>query len=233
MKLLDRNTLNNQKSLERKREIDEGVKLARKLDTLREEVSKEEVKLKKYLAETSHEVQTQINALVEEKSSLEEEIQTLSEERKILVEPLDNAWKEVKEREVKISEKEEELIQKYEDIKNKEKELRKRKAELDLEEERQQDSQKGIAKLFKEASQETLKARSLVQDATRREKEVDRKATETTRILTNREKEIEAREIDLGNLRIFLEKKDKELQNEDRRLKDLYQTLLRNQKRLN
>lgn len=77
MKLLSKIEINTLKSVERKKEIDEGVKLAKKVDTLREVASKEESNLRKFRIETLAIIQSEINLKIKERDSLLEEIKKL------------------------------------------------------------------------------------------------------------------------------------------------------------
>ena len=61
MKILNRQQINEEKSRLRKIEIDEGIKLAEKIDLLRETAAKEESKLKKFRDENLKIIQKEIN----------------------------------------------------------------------------------------------------------------------------------------------------------------------------
>ena len=96
MKLLPtRIDINKAKADERKREIDEGLSLARKVDALRETKSNEERKLLEYRSGMIAKVQAEINAYVSERDSLRRENENLIETRKELIKPLDEEWKEI------------------------------------------------------------------------------------------------------------------------------------------
>lgn len=77
MKLLRKNEINVAKSNERKIEIDTGLALARKVDSLREMVSKEEKNLQMFRDETTKIVQAEIDDLIKERDELRDEIEEL------------------------------------------------------------------------------------------------------------------------------------------------------------
>lgn len=77
MKLLDKKTISQQRSNERKMEIDEGIKLAKKIDTLRETASKEEQNLANFRQASLDVIHTEIRTLTDEKHKLIEEIMNL------------------------------------------------------------------------------------------------------------------------------------------------------------
>lgn len=92
MKLQDplsvRVNVNNQKRLD----IDNGLKLARKVDNLRETVLEEENRYNLFKEETIKIIQQDINNKIFEKESLQVEIKKLEEQRKSLMIPLDKEW---------------------------------------------------------------------------------------------------------------------------------------------
>lgn len=89
MKLLDKKTIEVQKSNERKREVEEGMKLARSVDTLRETHSKEQINLKKFRDATLKSIKEECNVLEVQKNALLNEITALEEKRLQAQQPLD------------------------------------------------------------------------------------------------------------------------------------------------
>lgn len=90
MKLLDKKIIQQSRTSERKMEIDEGAKLARKIDTLRETASSEEARLAKFRDRNLDILRTQIQALVDEKNKLIEEVDSLKKERERYQEIINN-----------------------------------------------------------------------------------------------------------------------------------------------
>lgn len=93
MRLLPRREIDKAKASDRQREVDEGVKLAEKVDTLREIRSKEEVGLEKWRVETLKGIQEQISSLSKERNALEDKVKAKRDELFSLSAPLDRAWK--------------------------------------------------------------------------------------------------------------------------------------------
>ncbi len=81
MKLLSRLEINNLKGGERKKEIDEGVKLAKKIDLLRETAAKEEANLAKFRTESLKIIREEIFDLTNFKQKIMEEIMALKNAR--------------------------------------------------------------------------------------------------------------------------------------------------------
>ena len=81
MKILSKQEIAATKSSDRKREIDEGVKLARKIDLLRETAAKEGENLAKFREESLKILKKEIIELVTEKQKLSKEVGMLQEEK--------------------------------------------------------------------------------------------------------------------------------------------------------
>lgn len=77
MKLLSKEDTQKLKTLERKMDIDEGLKIARKIDQLRKDYSNEETKLKRFKEENEKEV----DLLIQKRDLLIEEIESLKAEK--------------------------------------------------------------------------------------------------------------------------------------------------------
>lgn len=104
MRLLTKQQVEKDKSLEKRREIDEGVKLARKVDKLREVSSREESNLKHFRDESIRAVKIEIDSLIVEKEALKEEVVELEEKRIIAQAPIDlkKEWGQVKADKVEV-----------------------------------------------------------------------------------------------------------------------------------
>lgn len=77
MKLLDKVQISNLKVNERRRDVDEGVKLAKKIDLLRETASAEESRLAKFRTETLRLIKEDIDKLIAERDKLKDEVNNL------------------------------------------------------------------------------------------------------------------------------------------------------------
>lgn len=79
--MLNKSEVNTFKSNERKQLIDEGVKLAKKVDLLRETSAKEEANLSKFRIESLKTLKEEIEVLIAKKDSLINEIENLQTEK--------------------------------------------------------------------------------------------------------------------------------------------------------
>lgn len=80
-KLLPKQEFAQLKSEERKREIDEGIKLAEKVDLLRETAAQEGANLAKFRIESLKVIKEEIDKLISEKDILKKEIAELIKEK--------------------------------------------------------------------------------------------------------------------------------------------------------
>lgn len=97
MKLLEKREIDKLKAIDRRKEIDEGIKLARKVDTLRELSAKEETNLLKFRDESIKKVKEEINILIAEKEALLND-PTLLKKEKVLSQvkvELENSFKKL------------------------------------------------------------------------------------------------------------------------------------------
>lgn len=81
MNLLPKKEIDLLKSSEKKIEIDQGIRLARKIDLLRETAAQEEDNLRKFRDETLKVIKAEIDGLLRRKKIVEDEI-TLLENKK-------------------------------------------------------------------------------------------------------------------------------------------------------
>lgn len=95
MKLLDKKSVNTLKQKERKAEIDEGITLAKDIETLRALRLEEEKNLIDYRNRAIGEIQSEVNTLLSTKEALEGECKSLQTTRTLLLEPLDIEWAEL------------------------------------------------------------------------------------------------------------------------------------------
>lgn len=97
IRLLSKSDIDSKKALERKQEMDEGMKLAKRVDALRETVADEEASLELFRRKTITAISTQISKAEEKLALLKEEVATLEERRAQALKPLDTAWNTLKQ----------------------------------------------------------------------------------------------------------------------------------------
>jgi hypothetical protein len=95
MRLLQKSAVNNAKTIDREREIAEGQKLAKRVDSLRELSAVEEKNLFAFRDKTMSAIRADMEPLHREKQVLLQDIKGLTIQKKMLLEPLDQKWYEV------------------------------------------------------------------------------------------------------------------------------------------
>lgn len=116
MKLLSKSDVAKTKGLERKQEIEEGAKLARKVDGLRELSSKEEANITKFREESVKELNSQILSKQEEIDELDKDIKVKKEIRDKLNEPLQTEWDKIDKAKADIESREKDLENRTTDV---------------------------------------------------------------------------------------------------------------------
>lgn len=93
MRLLPKSEVDKAKALDRQREIEEGKKLATRVDTLRDTHAKEEAELQSFRSKTLAQIQIEVNGEIERLEDVKREVNEKRQELFSLSGPLDKAWK--------------------------------------------------------------------------------------------------------------------------------------------
>lgn len=218
---------------ERRADIDNGVKLARKVDSLRTELSELEHRKELYNNGTTLNLQEKVKGLKEEISAKEFLIEELERKRNKLLEPLIIKWDEVntKERELIIESENLEILRN--NLTLYKTELDNREKELSLGEERMYELKKEISTQSDKVAQSSLQAQNTLLDARELERKTLSHLKEKTKEITNKEKKVLLRESNVKERENQLEKEEQNIINEKIRLADQRATLERAMKRLN
>lgn len=88
-RLLDKKTVNAEVATQKKRQIDEGLNLAKKVDALRETKQEEEARLEKFRMESVKKIQNEIDYKVQERDALEDILVPMRAEYERLLVPPD------------------------------------------------------------------------------------------------------------------------------------------------
>lgn len=233
MKLLPKQEIQDLKAKQRKAEIDEGVKLAKKVDSLREMASKEQATIEKFQKESLNNLRSEIQKLIDLRDSIIEEIKGIKEEKIAVIVELDEREKEIDKRESGLR-----LLKKI--IEDKE-------IELDFREKEQGDIIKEINEIkgkviiqMEESNEILSKSREeliIASDMSSKSKQklidVDKYFEAKSKELLEKETSLLSKEQDLKIIDSRLSKKEIELNDRDKSIQDRYQTLLKTEKRLN
>lgn len=190
MQLLDKHTIQIQKGIERKIEIDEGAKLAAKIDSLRKILLTEEKRLSQYRETTVNAIQAEISELTNTISLLKNQINELELQKKNLLVPLDEKWDEVRNTEKSLEERKTHVEKQALENHSREKALNARQSALEAEKKHIESIKVSI----------TEKLRQTEHDRKERQRELG--LIQKKRENFSKERERFLRDIDRENLRI-------------------------------
>ena len=131
MRLLQKSAVIQAKAVDRQREVDEGAKLAKRVDSLRQLSATEEKNLLDFRDKTMAAVREEIAPIHYEKQVLLQDIEGLKVQKKLLLQPLDEKWEEVSNAQKICDDWEQELTAREDAIARKEDNISIFKASLD------------------------------------------------------------------------------------------------------
>lgn len=232
MKLLGRRMVAVESAIQKKNQIDEGVFLATKIDTLRRTLADLETQHKSFIANIKVEAKTQIDSLAEQIAKGKRELMELSEKRKKLQEPLTLAWTEVEQAKKEIEDKKVLAYKVNEILKSKETRIEDKlnKATTSLNRIKIRESELERAYAIAESNREktTLILSQQVNEKAKQEKDF----AERTKKLKDGEDTLNATSENLEFMEKALKDREKGLDDRERFINDKYATLLRTEERL-
>lgn len=161
-RLLPKSELAIEKANEKRNEIDQGLVLAKKVDSLRETAASEESKLTKFRSETLKVIKDDIDKLIIEKQALESNIESLNAQRIELMKPLNDAWDKVNAKEHELTEYALSLQNKFDKLSSEKKDFELKSEELDMEEQRITERERETIRLLAQADEDRDKSAELV-----------------------------------------------------------------------
>lgn len=136
MKLLSKREIDKAKAVDRQREIEQGVKLATRVDTLRETASEEEANLTKVRVASVAQLHAEINPLMDQKEQLISDIRELENLKRIAQIPLDAEWEKVRKEKESLNGLEERLSHREHSLAERSQQVEAGEKELAIEKER-------------------------------------------------------------------------------------------------
>ena len=230
-RLLTKPELQNQLSGERKMQIDEGLKIARHVDGLRETAAKVGVETEKFRTASVEQAKADVLVVLEEKRVAEEGRDEALAELAVARIPLDAEWERVRQEGAKVCEREDKVSNRETIVLVEEKDINDRKGAVALNEARVNDDRERARELLADAE-------NLRQEATERRERAEAEAQNYERnnhtrelVLTNREEAASAQERRIAYRNEQQDKREQELNARETQLNDKEQTLLRNEQR--
>ncbi len=187
IKLLTKSEVVVLKGKERQAEIQEGVKLARRVDNLREVAAQEEASLEAFRNRTVAIIKADIDDAVQERDRLHVEIRKLIAEREVGMKPVEAAMRELTLVEHKLEKDQAELNRRMVLLRAKEQEVATQTSHLEIEKrhvESLRSSVQNLAKIAIKNEEKTVKALE----------KADKAQKATTTLLATTEAELRARD---------------------------------------
>lgn len=191
MRLLEKNQVDTLKNDERKKDIEEGVKIAKRIDELRRLEGDERKRITAWRDQTLALAQEDIKKVFSQKDSLQQVVSVLEEERRRLREPLDEEWEKVREKKEELVSRENYLVSREVSYEKKEQSLLQREKEAQVEIGRADD-------LMRVASQRVADAQKTLSSAQEQSKSMRQRAQDILGEAQFREKIVQEREIQVA-----------------------------------
>ena len=234
MRLLSRQEVDAAKAQERKREIDEGLKLARRVDSLREVQAQEEASLEKFRVETLRRIHIETTEANSALAVLKTEVAKLQKARAEALEPINKELEAVNQAKATLKElsdrleaKEKEVASLEEYVKGKQKQTEAELARIRIERSMAHDflytaseKSKAAETNAKELQERTAKADSEIGLRFRQLEARESAAVNTEARQAARDKQQDQREQDLNKRETVLnDKEGKHIRNKARKTK--------------
>lgn len=233
MKLIGRKTLATEVASQRKGQIDEGIYLAKKIDTLRRTHSELEVQHRTFLSGMEAELKRTTEGLIQGIAQKKAELIEIENERLRLTAPLDDAWEDVKTAQKDSQKQKEELrnitiiLDQRESAMNER--LKKAKQTLTKINIREHELDRAYVKAEKEREETSLIKEKVTKEKAKQEAYFEKKTQE----FFDRESDIKNKEMANKVFSEALTQREQSLTDRERAVEDRYQTLLRTEERIN
>lgn len=231
MRLLSKSEIAQAKATEQRRDIEEGLKIAKRVDSLREIKVQEEAALEKFRSETLSHINDEIIKKNQELDALEHEVKDLQKRRKEALEPLDKAWEDYRMADTAINQQREEQLAREHQLGDRETDIKeaekKAKALTHTASLRAADATRRLQQAdeaLKQAAQARIEAEN---DREKAAQELDHAST----LLINREQSLTLAESNATLREAKIAERERHNREEARRLADMRATLEREQQR--
>lgn len=194
MKLLSKLEIQQKKTSDRKVEIDEGRKLAKSIDNLRELRSLEEQNLEAFRNKTVSAIRSEIKDLSSERDALRTEVSKLTSDRKEALKPVDEEWEAVREKTSQVGAKLSELSDRESRLEERENQVSGKEAFTKREFERADAASLHASQLLEIADIKEKDVSKRLASAKETEKSAVRFKNESVKLLVERENAVALRE---------------------------------------
>lgn len=232
IKLLSKQEINQRQALQKHAEIEEGRKLAQRVDNLRELAVEEEASLASFRAKTLKAINEEIKKATLEHDAILNEVKALRGKLETGFSELEKAKNEVKLKEQDLVSREKQVEERIKLIKQKEKQLKKDFEENLTMASRLEYAQNRLLKINAEADAKIQTANDMFDDAELRRGQVDRLYQRVTEELHHKDITVASKERDLIIRAGHLDERTEALRVKELQLIDREQTLEREYARI-
>jgi len=232
MKLLSKQEINAHKAVEKKQQIDEGMKLARKVDNLRALALAEDEALRKHRDETLSAITKEIEDLLSRKSTLSSEVSALEARREEALKPLDAEQEELEKIRVEVVAEKEALALAKNTLKAEKEKIAADAAQVEKDRVFAENLTEAAWEAAKEVKRDIATADTYLAEATKTKENAEERAKEARIELAERETALLGRERDIAAKEVKIAAQQKKLNEKEREIADRYATLLRSEKRI-
>lgn len=232
MKLLEKHEVDQLKARERKQEIDEGAKLAKKIDELRRLEADEKSRITSWRDSSLELVKGEIAEAFKERDTLRSEIQELKKVKERLLLPLDAEWEKVHAEQHALDSLKSELQEKEEKLALLEKDIATKSRSIEVEEVRVENLRNFALQKRTESEAVLTRAKEDVAQMRNNAQTILIEAELTEKLLTEREERVAEKEAVIDNKMKESEAYAKKLHIKQLQLKDLEETLIATKKEL-
>lgn len=188
MKLLPKSEIHQRKALEQKQVIDEGVKITRRIDSLREVMASEETTLEKFRSETLAQIHKETTQAADKRDVLLGEVRELEAAKREALKPLTQEQKAIDEAKAELELKEAEIASQALTQDVREQTISEKKRELSLAEEKATQREDRTIQELKDAASANEQAQTVLHNAKQVETEALNLKERVTNELVHREK---------------------------------------------
>jgi len=191
--------IESKKAQERKKEVDEGMKLAKSVDLLRETYAQEQKNLRLFRESTLKIIKDDIDALENKKKSMVEIVEALEARKREAQMPIDltREWVKVKSDKKEVNNLKDDVLEREKKIIAKEIEIESFKKELLERDERIKENEQSIKNYLNETSKNYELSEKVKLETSRAKDEILRNLDEKETDLRRKEQDLSYREHDL------------------------------------
>lgn len=231
MKLLKKSVLTQELNTQKRLQVDEGVRIATKVDALRSSLNDLETQHQNFVENKQLILDNQFKSLERDIKELKAEIVTLESRKTDLLKPLDEEYRKLFQREETVKAKEHELSNSFLQIKESQQIIKIKENDLNLQMKSLGDRIKANEVETKKTKDNLKTSENKLKKALEREEEVERYISSKTSELRSREANLASRERELDILSKQIELREKEIIKQTILLVDREATLDREIKR--